>query len=213
MNKKGRRARRNRAAAFVRFAHLLVRRLAAARNVAAPSGQRREPRRLAAPRGRMSAVKRRVFNALAAGSLVLFLFGVLGQPAIDWPPTYARRIEVAGRWIALYVYPGEPGLRLEVGRPRVPSDDWHQLRYRYFLLGFLWSQGISHDTWRNHILIPYWFFAAMTLPVPLLWAMRWREKRRRERNLSQRHCPSCGYDLRATPHRCPECGTLVESVA
>lgn len=54
--------------------------------------------------------------------------------------------------------------------------------------------------------LPYWMLATVTaLPVPLgLRQLRRRRRAARFRRLGL--CPSCGYDLRATPGRCPECG-------
>lgn len=56
-------------------------------------------------------------------------------------------------------------------------------------------------------LSPY--FAAAYLPTLLtvvIMGTASRRAQRKKRRLQAGLCPACGYDLRATPDRCPECG-------
>ena len=58
----------------------------------------------------------------------------------------------------------------------------------------------SFDIWA----LPFWLIAlAFAMTPAFLGLSTLRNSRRSRRGL----CASCGYDLRATPDRCPECGT------
>jgi hypothetical protein len=54
------------------------------------------------------------------------------------------------------------------------------------------------------IVIPYWFLFLATLALPAVVIV---QRRRRSTRTSRSLCLQCGYDLRASPDRCPECGT------
>jgi hypothetical protein len=51
---------------------------------------------------------------------------------------------------------------------------------------------------------PYWLLILPTVLLPAWWVWRGMKARRR---LRRQLCASCGYDLRASTGRCPECGT------
>ena len=50
---------------------------------------------------------------------------------------------------------------------------------------------------------PYWLIAVVSGLAPAVQIVRFAWRRRRSK---LGLCPACGYDLRATPDRCPECG-------
>lgn len=60
---------------------------------------------------------------------------------------------------------------------------------------------------------PFWILTlrfpslGLFIALPALWLVR-RRPWRMLRRVDHSRCARCGYDLRATPGRCPECGTI-----
>jgi predicted RNA-binding Zn-ribbon protein involved in translation (DUF1610 family) len=53
--------------------------------------------------------------------------------------------------------------------------------------------------------LPLAGIALSAIVLPGMWI---RRELKRRRDSKTNLCPNCGYDLRATPDRCPECGTV-----
>ena len=70
----------------------------------------------------------------------------------------------------------------------------------------LWGFTASGSNGASFIAVPYWFFTVLSAS-PFVAAVCLRSKMKKGR---LGYCDACGYDLRATPDRCPECGTVAE---
>ena len=56
------------------------------------------------------------------------------------------------------------------------------------------------------IAVPYVYPIVLAAVPPALWLGTWAARRRR---FGRGRCVNCGYDLRESRERCPECGTAV----
>ena len=168
----------------------------------------------------MKRLRRWLFSRIAALSLVLFV-----ATAALWIRTCWRQDEVMpnGRYGVFT----EPHLIFfwtasvpEISDGRVYHSGLASLRqtrpfrltvYRSqgnIFVGFLW---FTYRFWIEpssppcrwiYVGIPLWCPLAMTSLAPTVWLMK------RKKASKAGVCIYCGYDLRATPDRCPECGMI-----
>jgi len=88
-------------------------------------------------------------------------------------------------------------------------DNWNRHAFGFRWKSKLWSSGIFGWRVERGLVCPIPFFAALTLILPASFILRRRLRQKRKTT----HCIACGYDLRATRDRCPECGLVVERSA
>ena len=176
-------------------------------------------------------MRRRLFTLCSALSLLL-----CAAVVVLWARSYRvvysvwyttdealppRRLFGAGVWPSGYIYlhyavpsgdrPGFGGEAVpvaeaaEVFKLAKAADKGQALGFRWHR--FAYADPVSNIRERWYTLeVRAWVLACLFAGPPALSVRAARAHRRRSRSGL---CPACGYDLRATPDRCPECGGSV----
>lgn len=159
---------------------------------------------------------RRLFHSLCAMSLSLCIFTIA-----LWVRSYSIREDVswqsAKRLTRFKCSAGEfliesgpqTSLSPHVFRWAFPANDmaavFSEAVGTGYLLGFGFGRTGDSARMDTDVIFPLWF-VALLLILPLFLA--WRDYRKRIGR-----CKKCGYDLRASKDRCPECGTPIAANA
>lgn len=88
----------------------------------------------------------------------------------------------------------------------VSGSGFEEIGFYYHYLEFEGGYGVCL------INFPHWFII-ITMMLPILWWWRRYRKRKRLRLMIGKVCLDCGYDLRHSQARCPECGAPIPAVS
>jgi hypothetical protein len=165
-------------------------------------------------------VLRILFNTIALGSL---LFG-LATSAL-WIRSYWRydQYGVRPNSSAFTLYSNRGGLSVSLTEPSgrstggwVTGDAKTAPSYGILAFRFRWRE-MTIDAYAGYMMyltyyhsyfaFPHWAVVILSSLRPAFWFYK---KRRHTSRIAGRLCLRCGYDLRASTVRCPECGTAFE---
>jgi hypothetical protein len=130
----------------------------------------------------------------------------VGDPLVRQGSVYVR--DMGGLVVQLPV-PGPDSPRLDFPGER-KHFEWYYSQHGPNLSRIDPGQQVAiRNLWHDRLGVtlgtsPYWPFVLGSLVLPAYWTGRQYPRLMRARRVGL--CPTCGYDLRASPERCPECG-------
>jgi hypothetical protein len=166
-------------------------------------------------------VKRQVFNVLTALSLLLCVF-VIGLWTYSYRPI-STPPSADGAWHAVSVS-GKLVISQAFHVPtHAPPDwtfyspggkNWPETSLDRSLLEITWHEDGLDTMWdfgggvtgTRSLTVPFWLLALILSIAPVFAICRRIASASRATN--EPTCVRCGYDLRGTPDRCPECGAV-----
>ena len=112
-----------------------------------------------------------------------------GRIWAEWSDRYYVNMDAEWRWAA-------------EAESALPNASWSTSGLGFATIG-------DDDWWVDRVVAPHWLLVTAFSALPMFWLAI--TLRRFERRSVTGRCLTCGYDLRATPERCPECGAVPDA--
>lgn len=94
-------------------------------------------------------------------------------------------------------------------RPQELANRWWIVQWESRVsTASLFAAAYAQPTYTRSVRFPFWLAILPLMIWPLTALVR---STRRRRRVAAQKCAQCGYDMRATPDRCPECGAVPDT--